>query len=81
MALNDTDKQRIREQFAARVKELRTATGQSQDKFALEHGQHRTWVGHLERAERVPTLYGLVDLARAFDITVAELVEGIDADH
>ncbi len=77
MALDEDEKQAVREHFAARVRELRLATGLSQDRFALEHGQHRTWVGHLECANRVPTLYGLVDLARAFDITVSELVEGL----
>lgn len=78
MALDDEDKQAVREAFANRVRALREQTGLSQDRFALEHGQHRTWIGHLERAERAPTLYSIVELARAFEITPSELLRGID---
>lgn len=80
MALTDEDKQAVRKAFADRVRALREQTGLSQDRFALEHGQHRTWIGHLERAERAPTLYSIVELARAFEITPSELLDGIAAE-
>lgn len=81
MTLSNDDKATTRSAFAARLRQLREATGLSQDRFALEHGQHRTWIGHLERGERAPTLYSIVELARAFGITPSELLEGIDDDH
>lgn len=79
MALDEMQKQAVRDAFGQRVRSLREQTGLSQDRFALEHGQHRTWIGHLERAERAPTLYSIVELARAFDLTPSELLEGIEA--
>jgi transcriptional regulator with XRE-family HTH domain len=78
MALDETQKETVRRAFADRLRSLREQTGLSQDKFALEHGQHRTWIGHLERAERAPTLYSIIELARAFGITPSELLDGID---
>lgn len=79
MALPDEQKLIVRLAFAQRVRTLREATGLSQDDFALHRaGQHRTWIGHVERGERAPTLYSLVELAAAFEMSPSELLAGID---
>lgn len=75
MALSDQEKERVRAAFGRRVRELRAATGKSQDAFALDSGFHRTWLGHVERGTRAPTLYSIVELAKAFDVTPSELLD------
>lgn len=65
--------------LARRLRELREATGMSQMKWAAEHDFNRTHVGFLETGERSPNIATMVRLARAHDMTVAQLVDGIDA--
>jgi transcriptional regulator with XRE-family HTH domain len=79
---------RIRNQFGARVRELReqlpSPRGEgkpmSQDDFAHHAGLHRTWVSAVERGERAPTLGNICALAKALGTTPSDLLEGIEAD-
>lgn len=49
----------------------------SQERLAERAGVHRTFVGHVERAESNPTLTTIVRLAAALEIDPAELVRGL----
>jgi len=61
--------------FGRRLRQLRTARGLTQEQLAEAAGITSTYTSDLERGEKVPSLSILLRLARAFDITVAELLE------
>jgi transcriptional regulator with XRE-family HTH domain len=58
------------------IRELREAKDWSQEEFADRCGLHRTAIGLLERAERIPRLDTLVTISEGFGITVSELLLG-----
>lgn len=66
--------------FGVRLRDLRRRKGFSQEGFADHARVHRTYLGGLERGERNPTLTILVKLARALDVTLSELVQGIETE-
>jgi transcriptional regulator with XRE-family HTH domain len=61
-----------------RIRELRTARGWSQERFAEICGVHRTYMGHLERGEKNASLGSVARVARALEITLSELLSGVD---
>ena len=61
-----------------RIKELREARKWSQEEFADLCGVHRTYIGSAENGARNLTLQVLSMFARAFDMTVSELLAGIE---
>jgi transcriptional regulator with XRE-family HTH domain len=61
-----------------RIRELREQRNWSQKEFADRCGLHRTAVGLLERAERVPRLDTLLTLSKGLGITVSELPQGLE---
>ena len=67
-----------RKRLGARIRARRSELGFSQDELAHRCGLHRTYVGGIERGERNPSLVNLLKIARAFNLSVAELVAGID---
>lgn len=60
--------------FGARVRELRTRRGLSQEKLAEFANLHRTYVGSLERGERNVALINIHRLAKALDVEPKELL-------
>jgi transcriptional regulator with XRE-family HTH domain len=60
-----------------RIREERLKTGISQEELAARAGVHRTYIGMIERAEKNITLVNMVKIAKALDISLAELVEGL----
>ena len=60
------------------VRQYRLALGLSQEKLAEQTGLHRTYIGGIERGERNVSVKNLLKVARALDVTVADLVQGID---
>lgn len=66
-----------RQMLGRRVQALRTARQWRQEDLALATGLHRTYIGSVERGERNVSLDNLVRIARALDITVAELLQGV----
>jgi len=54
------------------------AHGWSQETLALNAGLDRTFVGTIERAERNITLASAEKIAKAFDMTVADLLAPCD---
>ena len=61
-----------------RIKELRELRKWSQEEFADLCGVHRTYVGSAENGARNLTIQVLVMFARAFEITVSELLAGLE---
>ena len=60
--------------LAKNVRLLRVAHGWSQETLALNAGLDRTFVGAIERAERNITLASAEKIAKAFGLTVADLL-------
>lgn len=60
-----------------RIKDLRTAEGLSQERFALRIGMDRTYLASIEVGQRNITLLNLAKIANGFDMTLSEFFEGI----
>lgn len=65
------------ELFAANLRQRRQSAGFSQEALGDACDLHRTEISLLERAGREPRLSTLVRLARALDVSLGELLEGI----
>jgi transcriptional regulator with XRE-family HTH domain len=63
----------IRTRFGARVRQLRTERGWSQEAFADEAGLHRTYIGSVERGEQNISLVNIEKIAGTLGISLAEL--------
>jgi transcriptional regulator with XRE-family HTH domain len=61
-----------------RIKELREGRKWSQEEFAGICGVHRTYIGSAENGARNLTIQVLAMFARAFDMTVSELLSGLE---
>ena len=66
--------------LARRVRELRKANGMKQDDLE-DFGLHWKTVQAIEYARGDVKLSTLIKLARAFDLTVAELLHGVVPDR
>ncbi|WP_035374705.1 helix-turn-helix domain-containing protein [Pseudoduganella violaceinigra] len=65
----------LRKQFGERVKELRLASGMSQEAFADRCGFARSYMSRVERGGANPSLDAIEILAKALGITVAQLFQ------
>src|SRR5690242_13607800 len=69
------------------IRDLRSAAGFSQEKFAAAVGLHRTFMGNLERGRTNPSLGTLERIARVLGLSVAtllaevELRRGVEPTH
>jgi transcriptional regulator with XRE-family HTH domain len=61
--------------FGRRLRHLRLAHGWTQEQLAEAAGITSTYTSDLERGEKVPSLSILLRVARAFDISIAELLQ------
>ena len=69
----------LRRALGNRIRELRKAEGWSQEQFSAHAHVHRTFAGALERGEKNLSFHAIVLIARCFNITMAELLTGIEA--
>lgn len=60
-----------------RIKELRAQRNVSQEQFAYDIGMDRSYYASIEVGRRNVTLLNLAKIARGFDVTLAELLEGV----
>lgn len=72
--LSKKQRDKIRAGFGDLVREKRLKKGWSQEELAFEAGLHRTYIGHVERAERNLTLENIYVLARALDCHPRDLI-------
>ena len=71
------DRRDVLKRFGVRVRELRAARGFSQESFAAHCGLDRTYIGGIERGERNIALRNIEVIAKALDVTIAELMKGL----
>ena len=62
-------------EFGLRIKQLRTEKKISQEKLSFVTGFHRTYIGMVERGERNISLTNIAVFAKAFKMTVSELLD------
>ncbi len=67
----------VRERFGANLKRERKRAGISQEELAFRAGLHRTEIGMMERATRLPRVDTLVKLAAGIGCTPEVLLDGI----
>jgi transcriptional regulator with XRE-family HTH domain len=63
--------------FGSRIRELRHAAELSQEAFADKCGLDRTYIGGIERGERNLGLRNIALLAKALNVSLSELMEGL----
>ena len=64
----------VKQQLGKRIRHMRAARGWSQEVLAELAGLHRNYIGHVERVEVNAGLVNLEKIARAFEISVHELL-------
>jgi transcriptional regulator with XRE-family HTH domain len=64
--------------FAKNLAAARKRSGYSQEQVAVRASVHRTEIGVLERGGRVPQIETVVKLAGAVNVSVADLLAGIE---
>jgi transcriptional regulator with XRE-family HTH domain len=62
------------EEFGKRIRQLRTERNLSQEELSFLTGFHRTYIGMIERGERNISLGNIGVFAKAFQMTVSELL-------
>jgi XRE family transcriptional regulator, regulator of sulfur utilization len=71
----------LRPALGARLKELRTQAGLSQEALAERAGMHWTYLSDLERGRQTPTMDLINRLARALGVTLAEFFSPLDQPY
>jgi transcriptional regulator with XRE-family HTH domain len=71
--MTEEDKQ-IVSRFATQMRTYREAKGISQEKLAEYANLHRTYIGSIERAEKIPSLITIVKISKALNINISELI-------
>lgn len=66
--------------FGEHVRRLRQERGISQEALAAEADLHRTHIGFIERGERVPSIEVALVIARAFGMSLTELVGVVEGE-
>ena len=61
-----------------RIRNLRLSKGLSQEDLAELASLHRTYIGGIERGERNVAFLNLVRLSKALEVSLSELMEGVD---
>ena len=59
--------------FGNRIRELRTETGLSQEKFALKIGMDRTYYASVEAGRRNISLINIEKIAKGLGVSLSEL--------
>ncbi|MAM29804.1 MAG: transcriptional regulator [Flavobacteriaceae bacterium] len=62
-------------EFGSRIRQLRTALKLSQEQLSFITGFHRTYIGMIERGERNISLTNIAIFAKAFDMTIDQLLK------
>lgn len=68
----------IQQSFGLKVKQLRKATGMSQEKFALSIDMDRTYLASVEAGKRNISINNIKKIADGLSITISELFVGVE---
>lgn len=70
----------IRRNLGKRIRTLRKQQSLTQEQLGLMVGIERSYICHVENGRRNISIDNLAKIARGFDITLSELLEGVDGD-
>lgn len=73
-----TQKEELAKRFGENLARARRRARLSQEELAFRAGLHRTEIGLLENARRVPRIDTLVKLCSSLEVGVDELLDGIN---
>jgi len=65
----------IQKKIGERIRELRTQTGLSQEKFALKIGMDRTYFASVELGKRNIAIVNLEKIANGLEVSLSELLK------
>ncbi len=68
------EEKRIVAEFAASMKKYRKRKGISQEKLAEYANLHRTYIGALERAQKIPSLITIMKVSKALEVSIYDLI-------
>lgn len=68
------DEERYAHALADVLRDLRGQQGISQEELGFRSSLHRNYIGHVERAEKSPSMRALISIAAALGLTPAELL-------
>jgi len=66
------------EKLGQNIRRLRLTKSLSQEQFALIAEMDRSYIGQIERGVRNIAFFNIVKIARALDVTPAQLMDGIE---
>ena len=67
----------ITDKIGNRIRELRSYTGLSQEKFAQKIGMDRTYFASVELGKRNISIVNIEKIAKGLEISLSELFDGI----
>ena len=70
---NKSSTSKLQEKFGEQVKKMRMARNISQEELAFRAHIHRTYLSGIETGRRNPSLRNIASIAKALDISMAEL--------
>lgn len=68
----------LQRRLGARIRQMRTKLGYTQESFADACGLHRNYMGTIERGEQNVTIKTLQIIARGLNTSVSKLFAGLD---
>lgn len=71
---------KVSSKFGRRVRQLRVELSLSQEQFAALCNLDRTYISSIERGRRNVSLKNIAAIARALDVSLSDLFEGIVID-
>ena len=69
----------VKIELGLRIRELRQATGLSQEKFALSIGMDRTYFASVELGKRNVAIVNLEKITKGLNVTLSELFKNIES--
>lgn len=72
--MSKEEENRILKAFSNNVRIFRESSGLSQEKLAEKADLHRTYIGSIERSEKMPSLITIVKIAKALNINISQLI-------
>lgn len=76
--MSQVDKVAILEKLGMNIRRLRQERNMSQEELAFNVNSARNFIGCIERAEKSSSIITLCRIAKAFNVSIEELVKGID---
>lgn len=71
----DKEETKILHEFSKNVRHIRESLGMSQEKLAEKADLHRTYIGSIERSEKIPSLITIVKISKALHVNISQLID------